>query len=200
MVKKCTKCGEEKELTEFYKRNDRKNGKVSRCKMCDAKRSAKYRANPETKQCRAEYQAKYNANPEVKKRTKEYSANYYAKPEVKRRRNERYVVTSIDNPEKMMWTGAMARAKKKGIEFTLELKDIVIPEYCPLSDVRLFKGDRVHHTASPSIDRIDPTKGYTKENIWVIAHRANTIKSDATSEEFMIIALNYQKKMDEINE
>jgi hypothetical protein len=40
---------------------------------------------------------------------------------------------------------------------------------------------------SPSIDRIDPARGYIKENIWVISHRANQIKSDASHEELKLV-------------
>ena len=41
---------------------------------------------------------------------------------------------------------------------------------------------------SPSIDRIDPSKGYTKDNVWVISRRANTIKSNATVDEVEKVA------------
>lgn len=36
---------------------------------------------------------------------------------------------------------------------------------------------------SPSIDRLDNTKGYVKGNINIISWRANRIKSDATLDE-----------------
>lgn len=45
---------------------------------------------------------------------------------------------------------------------------------------------------SPSIDRIDNLKGYTKENIKIISHRANAIKRDASVEEVEKI-LKYMK-------
>ncbi len=40
---------------------------------------------------------------------------------------------------------------------------------------------------SPSLDRIDSTKGYTKGNIWVISNRANTLKNDATLSELKLL-------------
>ena len=46
----------------------------------------------------------------------------------------------------------------------------------------------VRHRISPSIDRIDSTKGYTKDNIQIISWRANRIKNDSTPEELMQIA------------
>ena len=41
---------------------------------------------------------------------------------------------------------------------------------------------------SPSLDRIDPNKGYVPGNIIVICHRANCIKADATAKEIEDVA------------
>ena len=41
---------------------------------------------------------------------------------------------------------------------------------------------------SPSLDRIDPNRGYTKDNIIVMSYRANRIKNDATKEEIKKLA------------
>jgi hypothetical protein len=41
---------------------------------------------------------------------------------------------------------------------------------------------------SPSLDRIDPKKGYVKGNVAVISYKANRIKQDATPEELEAVA------------
>ena len=46
---------------------------------------------------------------------------------------------------------------------------------------------------TPSIDRIDPKKGYVKDNIIVVSMRANRIKSDATVDEIWKVADFYEK-------
>jgi predicted RND superfamily exporter protein len=54
----------------------------------------------------------------------------------------------------------------------------------------LIEGDREY---TPSLDRIDSKKGYTPDNVWVISHRANQIKNDATIEELKLITENLEK-------
>ena len=46
---------------------------------------------------------------------------------------------------------------------------------------------------TPSIDRIDPKKGYVKDNIIVVSMRANRIKTDATVDEIRKVADFYEK-------
>jgi len=86
-----------------------------------------------------------------------------------------------DNLERSIWIRAKARAEKKDMEFDLEIKDIVVPTHCPVLGI-LFEFNNTHCTkdSSPSIDRIDNTRGYTKDNIRIISFRANKIKSDHT--------------------
>jgi len=44
-----------------------------------------------------------------------------------------------------------------------------------------------------SIDRIDPRKGYVKDNIIVVSMRTNRIKTDATVDEIRRVADFYEK-------
>ena len=92
---------------------------------------------------------------------------------------------------KRMLATVKSRAKKEGIEFNLELEDIVIPEFCPLLGIKLCLDNTNGDTSSsPSVDKIIPSKGYTKGNVIVISHRANTIKSNASIDEIMLLADN----------
>jgi hypothetical protein len=100
-----------------------------------------------------------------------------------------------ENVEKCLFRNARARARKKGIPFSIELTDVVIPEHCPILGYSLKVGVGKAYDYSPSIDRIDPTKGYTRGNVWVISHRANTIKSDATPSELRRVATILEQHM-----
>lgn len=52
---------------------------------------------------------------------------------------------------------------------------------------------------SPTLDKIIPALGYVPGNVWVISHRANTIKSDASLEELKTLTANLEKKLNELN-
>lgn len=89
-----------------------------------------------------------------------------------------------------MFNRAAHRAKKKGIEFDLEREDIQIPEQCPILGIKLKTnqtGRPGFFADSPSLDRIDPLKGYTKDNVRVISNRANLLKSNALISELELV-------------
>lgn len=93
--------------------------------------------------------------------------------------------------ERHMWHAAKKRAKQKGLDFSIEVSDINIPKVCPILEIPLIRNNRGTKCGdSPSLDRIDTTKGYIKGNVWVISHRANTAKWNLTSKELLIFSKN----------
>ena len=92
-----------------------------------------------------------------------------------------------------MLSNAKGRASRDGIPFALTIADIVIPTHCPILGLPLYPatGSRGGGDHSPSLDRIEPARGYVPGNIIVISNRANRLKSDATIEELRAIASFY---------
>jgi hypothetical protein len=99
----------------------------------------------------------------------------------------------------MVQTGCMLRrarrrAREKGLAFDIDANYLrsVVPSHCPILGVELawstrrLNGDTTLPN-SPSLDRIDPTKGYVKGNVWIVSARANRIKNDATHEELKLV-------------
>lgn len=89
---------------------------------------------------------------------------------------------------------ARQRAKKKNIPFDIDADylRLNIPSHCPIFGTPLewstYRGlGRCALPNSPSLDRIDPAKGYVKGNVWIISNKANTIKSNATHEELKLV-------------
>jgi len=114
----------------------------------------------------------------------------------KDRFNKRYRV----NPIPQLISGFRNRAKKQNVPFNLtvdDMKDLIknAADICPALGVKmeiakLYANDSNY---SPSFDRIDPKKGYTKNNIVIVSNRANRIKSDATVDEIRKVADFYEK-------
>jgi len=168
-MKKCTSCKQIKSLEEFYNNKSRKDGKTSQCKIC---RSALRKANKE-------YNKNYMTNQRLINNDK-----------IKKIRNKSW---RGQKPEQIMFNSAFNRSKRKNIPFNLTIEDIIIPDLCPLLEIPFILGIERNYEQTFSIDRINPTKGYIKENIWVITKRANTMKSNASKHELITFAKNILK-------
>ena len=81
------------------------------------------------------------------------------------------------DPNKL-YAYARERARNKGLAFDITPADIVIPPICPILGIPMTR---------PSLDRIDSSRGYTKDNVQVISFRANTLKNNASVEEMRLI-------------
>ena len=199
--KVCSKCKIEKELSEFHFKNKTKNIKMSRCKICSKNaykcksRTACHQNNIEK---RREYARSYYINNKEKasKANKKYNKDNIEKIQIRtkkyREKNKEHIKKyqteyKNNNQIKLMLLRAYQRAKKRGYDFTITKYDIIIPEKCPALGIELKYNNKPQMPSSPSLDRLDSAKGYTKENINVISGRANIIKSDATFEEFEAI-------------
>ena len=95
----------------------------------------------------------------------------------------------------MMICNARIRAAASGLRCDITRADIKIPDICPVFkvpfDQQKMAGRYFYQSMAPSIDRIDSSKGYTKDNIIIVSCRANSIKSDATVDELIAITRFY---------
>lgn len=93
----------------------------------------------------------------------------------------------------VIYSNAIQRSRRSGIEFTIKHEDVVIPDFCPVFGIKLQREGKDTWRNAPSIDRIDNTKGYTKENIVIVSRRANILKKDATFDELEMLANYYSQ-------
>ncbi|MCW0979390.1 hypothetical protein OK142_01090 [Agrobacterium sp. BT-220-3] len=98
------------------------------------------------------------------------------------------------SPEMKMFWEAKKRSKLRGQTFTISREDISIPDVCPLLGIPLFLTPGKQTPNSPSLDRVDSSRGYEPGNVQVISNRANAMKHDATFEEFEMMYLNWKKQ------
>ena len=93
--------------------------------------------------------------------------------------------------ENYLYISAKKNAERMGREFTITKEDIVIPTHCPYLGVALERRvDIPRYDYNPSLDRINPAKGYTPDNIQVTSIRANRLKNSFTPTELVTICKN----------
>lgn len=95
-----------------------------------------------------------------------------------------YYAGGIDYHLAYITRNTRQRAKKEDIEYGIDIEFIhaVLEAQegrCAISRVQLTcaKGEG-HISTNASIDRIDPRKGYTKDNVQLVAYQVNTMKSN----------------------
>lgn len=157
-MKRCSKCKEEKPKSEFSKTRTNKDGLSYLCSPCNKESSRKYR--------------------------KDNAASYYERQQRKREEEPTFIAQMLYN--------ATTRAKNKGLDIDIDIPFLtsLLEESnykCAVSgqDMTLLSLNR--KKANPfrvSLDRIDSSKGYTKENVRLVCWAVNQMKADRTEEEF----------------
>jgi hypothetical protein len=102
----------------------------------------------------------------------------------------------VRNTAAYLIKGCKARAVEKNIPFNLKPSDLTIPKICPIlkHPMHLAEG---YSEYSPSVDRVDNSKGYVKGNVAVISRLANAMKNHCDEKQLKVFAKNiipYVKK------
>jgi hypothetical protein len=134
--------------------------------------------------------------PYTKEKAAEYANAWYhrnkerlkADPVRKERNRKSAADWRENNREKAMLSAAKARAKRFGLDFNIELEDIVVPSHCPILSIPLFFSKGLQTENTPALDRIDNSRGYVKGNVCVISHKANRHKADLSLEDIERLA------------
>lgn len=131
---------------------------------------------------------------------KHLTRNYGKEALIKKRQRSRdhyyenkdyYKQWCFENIASRLCSVAKQRARLRNIFFDITKEDIKLPINCPILGIELKYNQGTGAGGkdnSFSLDRIDPTKGYTKDNIQVISHKANSMKFTATKEELLLFA------------
>jgi hypothetical protein len=160
-TKTCSACKKKLPFFSFSKNLAAKDGLQYKCRPCDI-----------------EYQKQRRENN--KDKVLEYGREY--------QQNRR---ESFEYRLQMLLNASRQRAKLKNREHTITLEDIKelypVDGKCPVFGFELEFNTAGFRETSPSIDRIDSNKGYTKDNIQVISWKANRLKAYATVEDLEIL-------------
>lgn len=165
-MKTCTKCKKYKQDIEFHKDFHSKSGLKSFCKEC----SNSYYKNNKENICKREKAYRKENFEKIQKRTKAYKI---ANPELfssrRRKLESRYGKLK-----------SSARCKKREINITFEeYKELVENKYCSYCEGNLPQ-------CGGGLDRIDNSKGYTKDNVTPCCTACNTIRGNKLTHEQML--------------
>ena len=211
---RCSKCQVEKPQSEFHRHKTRHTGRHHYCKLC-------HRRNPSPR-ARVNQRPMSFAPPaetisdgclwctgcNSEKPVEAFSRNkwqragranwckacmklLWQRPENKARRIER---RDAD------WSHSLSiecrtRARKRGLPFNLTKEDLAVPEFCPVLGIRLVPRQGKLADNCPSVDRVNPVKGYVKGNVAVISWLANRLKSDCAEPAIFEAIAAYMRRM-----
>lgn len=88
-----------------------------------------------------------------------------------------------NNPIKYLLNQVRYRAKQRGLPFNLVYEELEVPTHCPILGIPLFFTEGKRTDNSYSIDKVDNSKGYTKDNSRIISLGANIRKGDFSIEQ-----------------
>lgn len=170
--KYCSKCKTTKPVDDFQVLRSAKDGRHSWCSLC------------------------YNAY----RREKGYNSKYRSADYSRSRRAWDPHRKTIRGRASVLLSSAMKRAISKDLEFDLDLDWVaekLDPMVCEATGITLSMeipdGHRIGRR-SPSLDRIDSTKGYTKDNTQITCVMYNQAKSDSCHEDVVAMARSLMKK------
>lgn len=203
MSKKCYKCGitYENPQESFHKCKNRYDGLQGTCKLCSNKRNKSYYwDNKESQQKR---QIKWREN---KKKTDE---NYYPRKYLKNKNilleNSKKYNETVKGRLMRLLNQAKIRAKNKNIPFDINF-EFIYNLWLNQNGTCLLTGNKFilkrgvrenelfyQHPYAPCIDKIESSKGYTKDNVRLICNHMNTALWDYGQEKLDFLIKSYLK-------
>lgn len=97
-------------------------------------------------------------------------------------------LSDLERAQSAYFTRKKQSAKSTKWEWDITMSDLMWPSHCPILGIELDWFAEKRQENSPSIDRIDSTIGYLKDNVCIMSWRANRIKNNGTREEHQLIA------------
>jgi hypothetical protein len=177
-MKTCSKCKLEKLLSDFPHRK----GKASSwCKLCysNYRKEKGYDSYLKRSKYFVCYQRNLRKSSEHKKRDNSYRKAY---------------ASTFSGTVTNLLCGAKDRAKIRKLQINLDRKWVeerLAPLKCEVTGIDLVltrQSGYSHSPFRPSIDRIDNTKGYTKDNCRIVCVIYNKAKSDYNDEDVIKMA------------
>lgn len=178
-MKFCKKCKITKSLSEFHNDQKRKDGKYPNCKECHYFYVRERYKTTDAKQKRQVLYAKNREKTEFIEANKKRGDKFY---------------NSLEGRAKTLFNGIKSRQPDATVTYEQILNDmkngICAVTRIPLDfDMKTYKEKtgRRSNPFSPSVDKINPNKGYTPENTRIVIWQYNMMKSELSDGEMYLI-------------
>ena len=196
-MKECTGCGLNLEESSFYKDKNYKSGRMSRCKECiKAQRKEEYAARSDQIKARV---AKYRKENREKVRQQDSKYRKSERGIAKRKENYRKNIERHRANDRRRYendwfrrkaTYVKSKCKRQGLEY--DLSPEWLEEQFDLQQGRCYwTGVEMDHSSKlfrPSLDRLAPGGGYTKDNVVLTTYFCNMGRINASIEEMTEMA------------
>jgi hypothetical protein len=156
----------------------------------------------------------YESTKKWRKRNPQYADDHYKQNKNMYKQNgvSKYRELKTNSPWIVAYRAIKQRAKQKGLPIDIDAEYIksIWTDTCPVLGIPLYSAifesglSRKESRArpkdnSPTIDRIDPSKGYVKGNVCIMSYRANMIKNCGSIEEHKKIVSFLERIKDHVS-
>ncbi len=177
-TKHCVKCDQTKSVEEFYKAKPRVDGSL--------------RYHPNCKICVLEYgRTVYQKNPKYQENRKKRYENRSEESKIRNKEKGLEFYRSIRGRTLTLLKSAQRRSKNLSLDINVDYDFIysqVSGGVCAATGLA-FDLDKpegsMKNPYAPSIDRVDPNKGYTKDNTRIVIWQYNLMKGEITDDELL---------------
>jgi len=202
----CFSCAEEKPITEYHKHRRRKDGRNDVCKTCAVKRQSLYSRTDGARANRAKYWAEYKEKEEKRDKIQEYHRNYQKNMmgEQKERRDATARKRQSNSPRQALYSilySASHRRPTENIVTLDELMELFEAQggMCAVSGLKMNWATRSGNGKQPismSLDRIDGSRGYERDNLRLVCWQVNLMKNCWSEEQMLTMARAIVKNTD----
>lgn len=181
--KVCSKCNILKSYDDYHKSSQRSDGISHSCASCVNEYNRKRSSLDSDIRKRRMKHEKIMTNPELHEKVKSYSKLYYnsltgrAKSLLKTTTRRSSKFEEVDNPV--------------DIEFILEKLKVGKCEVTGIAFDYDNKFNTCKNPLSPSIDRVDSNKGYSKDNVRIVLWQYNLMRGELTDDQLFDIFGDY---------
>ena len=172
MSKTCKQCNIEKPFEEFYVSSKRTDRRDNTCKECRKLNDRIRRQDPEYRAKRLAQQKEYAENNREQCITR--GREYYA---------------SVKGRAKTLLKGVMRRSNDVDIDERFIIERIE-DGFCEVTGIPFNMNpsvDTKKNPYAPSIDRIDSSKGYTRNNVQIVIWQYNLMKGEISHDDLLMI-------------